>query len=464
MRIFAHLMTMKETISLTDDARSRPSYSYRDIWKIVFPLLLSSIVEQLVGMTDTAFLGRVGEVELGASALGGIFFIAVFMLILGFCSGAQILMGRRNGENKPEDIGSVFWHSLLFLTALSTVLLIGTQYFGPALLRLFISSDDVYHAAWLYLDWRMWGVYFSMVACLFRAFFVGTTQTEVLKYNAVVMVLSNVVLNYVLVFGHFGFPALGIAGAAIASSIASGISMLFFIVYTFFKVDYHRFALHRLPKFKFRLLAKMLNVSLWMMVQSFLSLITWFLFFIAIERLGQRELAVTNVLRTVMSFTFMALSAFASTASTLTSNFLGSGHLTCVRPMVWRVIRMAYFVLIPIWLLIVIFPVEVMSIFTDETPIIEAGVAPIRVLALSYIFQVPAFVLFQAISGTGNTRISFYIEVFSLVVYCCFIYYAIYLQHCSLSMAWVSEILYALFLFIPGLLYMRFGRWYRKEL
>ena len=210
-------------------------------------------------------------------------------------------MGRRNGENKPEDIGSVFWHSLLFLTALSTVLLIGTQYFGPALLRLFISSDDVYHAAWRYLDWRMWGVYFSMVACLFRAFFVGTTQTGVLKYNAVVMVLSNVVLNYVLVFGHFGFPALGIAGAAIASSIASGISMLFFIVYTFFKVDYHRFALHRLPKFKFRLLAKMLNVSLWMMVQSFLSLITWFLFFIAIERLGQRELAVTNVLRTVMS-------------------------------------------------------------------------------------------------------------------------------------------------------------------
>ena len=61
MRIFAQLMTMKETISRTDDARSRPSYSYRDIWKIVFPLLLSSIVEQLVGMTDTAFLGRVGR-------------------------------------------------------------------------------------------------------------------------------------------------------------------------------------------------------------------------------------------------------------------------------------------------------------------------------------------------------------------------------------------------------------------
>ena len=457
-------MKMNETISPTDGARTRPSYSYRDIWKIVFPLLLSSIVEQLIGMTDTAFLGRVGEVELGASALGGIFFIAVFMLILGFCSGAQILMGRRNGENKPEDIGSVFWHSLLFLTLLSTILLIATQWFAPALLRLFISSDAVYEAAWTYLDWRMWGVYFSMVACLFRAFFVGTTQTGVLKYNSAVMVLGNVVLNYALVFGHFGCPALGIAGAAIASSLSSGISMLFFIVYTFVKVDYRRFAFHRLPNFKLSLLGKMLNVSLWMMVQSFLSLITWFLFFIAIEHLGQRELAVTNVMRTIAGFTFMAVSAFASTASTLTSNFLGSGYPTCVRPMLRRVIRMAYFVLIPIWLLIVIFPVEVMSIFTDEAPIIEAGVAPIRVLAFSYIFEVPAFVFFQAISGTGNTRISFYIEVFSLVVYCCFVYYAVYLQHCSLSMAWVSETLYSFFILLPALFYMKYGRWYKKQI
>ena len=142
-------MKMKETILRTDGTSSRPLYSYRDIWKIAFPLVLSSVVEQLVGMTDTAFLGRVGEVELGASALGGIFFIAVFMLILGFCSGAQILMGRRNGENKPEDIGSVFWHSLIFLTLLSTLLLVGTQCFAPAVLRAIISCITPPGPTWI---------------------------------------------------------------------------------------------------------------------------------------------------------------------------------------------------------------------------------------------------------------------------------------------------------------------------
>ena len=224
-------------------------------------MLISVLVEQLIGITDTAFLGRVGEIELGASALGGIFFIVVFMLILGFCSGAQILMGRRNGEKNYQDIGVVFYHSLAFLTVTSTVVLVLIQCSGTFLLSHLISSPKVFEAAWTYLEWRMWGIYFSMVACLFRAFFIATTQTGTLKFNAVVMVLCNVVFDYLLIFGHGGFPQLGIAGAAIASALSSGCSMLFFIVYTWWKVDYRKFALHRLPQFKWRLLGKMLNIS-----------------------------------------------------------------------------------------------------------------------------------------------------------------------------------------------------------
>ena len=169
--------------SSTDATTLLSNYSYRDIWKIAFPVLISALVEQLVGMTDTAFLGRVGEIELGASALGGIFFIVVFMLILGFCSGAQILMGRRNGEQNYQDIGVVFYHSLAFLSVTSTVILIIIQTSGPYLLSRVISNPQVYEAAWTYLEWRMWGIYFSMVACLFRAFFVATTQTGTLKFN-----------------------------------------------------------------------------------------------------------------------------------------------------------------------------------------------------------------------------------------------------------------------------------------
>jgi len=75
-------------------------YTYKEIWIIAYPILISLIMEQLIGMTDTAFLGRVGEVELGASAIAGVYYLAIFMMAFGFSIGAQILIARRNSNTR----------------------------------------------------------------------------------------------------------------------------------------------------------------------------------------------------------------------------------------------------------------------------------------------------------------------------------------------------------------------------
>ena len=455
---------MSQDTHSSDHTNFLSHYSFRDIWKIAFPVLISALVEQLVGMTDTAFLGRVGEIELGASALGGIFFIVVFMLILGFCSGAQILMGRRNGEQNYQDIGVVFYHSLAFLTVTSTLVLLFIQTAGPYLLTRLISNPQVFEASWTYLEWRMWSIYFSMVACLFRAFFVATTQTGTLKFNSIVMVLSNVVFDYLLIFGHFGFPQLGIAGAAIASSLSSGFSMLFFIGYTWWKVDYHKYALHRLPKFKWSLLGKMLNISIWTMVQNFLSLATWFIFFIAVEHLGSRELAATNVMRAISNFMFVTLVAFASTASTLTSNLLGADHREAVVPMIKRATLMAVVGIVPLWVILWIFPESIIGIFTNEAPTIAACIEPLRVLSVSSTLLIPGYILFSCISGSGNTRSALVIELIALFFYIIYVGYAIFHLRCSLTIALCAELLYSLTLLLGSFLYMRRGTWLNKKI
>ena len=79
-------------------------YTYKQIWLIAYPILISLLMEQLIGMTDTAFLGRVGEVELGASAIAGVFYMVIFMVAFGFSIGAQILIARRNGEQQYKEI------------------------------------------------------------------------------------------------------------------------------------------------------------------------------------------------------------------------------------------------------------------------------------------------------------------------------------------------------------------------
>ena len=86
-------------------------YTYKQIWLIAYPILISLLMEQMIGMTDTAFLGRVGEVELGASAIAGVFYMVIFMVAFGFSIGAQILIARRNGERQYKEIGDLFYQA-----------------------------------------------------------------------------------------------------------------------------------------------------------------------------------------------------------------------------------------------------------------------------------------------------------------------------------------------------------------
>ncbi len=443
------------------------TYTYSQIWQVTYPILLSVLMEQIIGITDTAFLGRVGEVELGASALGNIFYSVIFMLGLGFATGAQILMGRRNGEGNYAEVGRIFNHTQIFLLFMAAVLFLGAVTLGPVILSAIISSPDVAEASNTYLHWRSYAYFFSFFNSVYRAFYVGTTNTRVLTYNSLVMVLANVVLNYILIFGHFGCPALGIAGAAIASTLANAFSTVFFVVYTRRYVDGNKYGLHskvRLSQFDFSLLRSLLNVGVWTMLQNVLSLGTWFVFFIAVEHLGERPLAATNLVRNISSVSFMIMMAFGSTASTLTSNLIGSGEADAVRPVVGRVVRMCFFVLVPFYALVCLFPETVLSLFTNESGLIAASVAPVFVLASSYVLNIPAQIYLFGVQGTGNTRRVLLIELIALCFYTVFVVVVIFVLRPSLPICWLGEHVYALFALIPAWLYFRGGSWRQKRI
>ena len=317
-------------------------YTYKEIWLIAYPILISLLMEQMIGMTDTAFLGRVGEIELGASAIAGIFYIVMFMVAFGFSIGAQILIARRNGEQQYKEIGNLFYQGVYFQLGMAAVMFALCYSFAPVILKRLVSSQHIYDAAMSYLNWRVFGFFFSFTAVMFRAFFLGTTQTKTLTLNSIVMVLSNVVFNYILIFGKFGVPQLGIAGAAIGSSLAELVSLIFFILYTRHRIDIRKYGLDKIPGIRWNILKRMLNVSFWTMVQNFLSLSTWFLLFLYVEHLGERSLAVTNIIRNVSGIMFMVMMAFASTCGSLVSNLIGAGHTDCVPGTIRQHIRIAY--------------------------------------------------------------------------------------------------------------------------
>lgn len=443
-------------------------YTYRHIWQVAFPILLSLLMEHMIGLTDTAFLGRLdghaGEVALGAASLGGVYYIAVFMLGFGFSVGAQILMARRNGEEHYREIGPIFQQSALFLLFLATVVFAFSKLFAPQILSKLISSTEIYHATLDYLNWRIYGFFFIFLAVIFRAYYVAITRTKILTINAVVMVLSNVVLNYGLIFGKFGLPALGIAGAAIASSVAELVSLVFFVIYTSKKIDWRKYDLFRFTRFNLRQLGHVLNLSSWTMVQQFVAVSTWFMFFVAVEHLGERPLAVTTIVRSVSSLLFIIASSFATTSSSLVSNMMGAEQTRNVMSTVWRIVRMCYMLIVPLMAFIILFPKLVLMIYTDKPNLIDASIPALVVMASAYLIQTAAFIWFNTVSGTGNTRSAFALEMVAIATYALYVYVVVIHLRADVAWCWTTEHLYGIVMFTLAYLYMRKADWQSKKI
>lgn len=439
--------------------RSIGTYSYRNIWRVAYPILISLVMEQMIGLTDTAFLGRVGEVELGASAIAIVYYMVLFMIGFGFSIGAQIIIGRRNGEGNFKETGKVFWNGLYFVLGLSGAIILLSELFTPWMMKFMVSSPAIYDAALSYVRWRLPGMVFAFCTAMFRAFYVGTTQTKTLTLNSVVMVASNVIFNYILIFGRCGLPALGITGAAIGSSLAELVSLIFFIVYTRTSCDRPKYGLDKPARFEKEELKSMMPVCVWTMIQHTVSVFTWFIFFLFIEHLGERPLAVSNIVRGVSGLIWVVLQAFSSTCSTLVSNLIGEGRQDKVMSLVKRILKLSYGIVGVIMLVICMYPEAIARIYTDIPDLITASIPAMLVMTSSYLVNVGGQVFFLAVSGTGSTKTAFRLELVALFVY--MVYCAVIIGWLKLDVAicWTAEHVYAGMLLICSWIYMKSGLW-----
>ena len=404
--------------------------------------MMSILIEQLINITDAIFLGHVGEIELGASALAGIWYLAIYMLGFGFSLGLQVVVARRNGEQHYTETGKTFFQGLFFLSGLAVFLCLFSKLFSPIILSRLITSKEVYHAVIDYLDERIWGLLFSFPFLALRSFLVGITRTKALNMAALTAVLVNIPGNWLFIF-HWN---MGITGAAIASSFAEACSLAVLTIHVLRKMDRRLYGLYW--NFNKGLLHHVCRVSVWSMFHSFIGVASWLAFFVAIEHLGEMELAATNIIRSVSTLFFVIVNSFAATTGSLVSNLLGAGQKEQVVPLCNRVVRLGYAIGFPLVILVVAFYRPIISIYTESPVLMQIAHLPFVVMLLNYVFSLPGYIYMNAVTGTGATRMTFIFQLITIVAY------QIYLWNISrfstsLSVYWTAEYLYVI---LPGLL------------
>lgn len=433
--------------------------SYKQIWKIALPIALALLVPQLNLLINSVFLGHYSEQSLAIAALTGVYYLVFAGIGYGLNNGLQTLISRRAGENRPEEIGKLFTQGVYIGMLIAVVGILITLFVTPTILKAFLSEEQASQSI-DFLNIRILGLPFLYVYQLRNALLVGINLSKYLIIGTLAETLANVFFDYTLIFGKWGFPEMGFNGAAVASIIAEFTGMVVIFIVISKKGIAKKFSLFtkfKLDKPNARLIVK---VSGPLAFQHAASILAWFFFYMLVARnASQTGLAVSTTMRNVFGFFGTFFWALAATTNSMVSNVIGQGKKDQVIDLIGKLTRLSIGIAIFVCLVLNLFPGTYLAFFRNDSLFIETGIPVLRVIAFAMIILSAGTVWLNAVTGTGNSRITFLIELFAIFFYCIYVYIILEVKKLPIIWGWMSEILYWIILFLGSYIYIRSKRW-----
>ena len=439
--------------------RFRPSY--RSIWGISFPVLIAGISETIVDITDTIFLAHYGTTELAAIGMADAIYGISLFLTLGMVDGIQIIIGRRSGEERFLEIGKIFNQGVYLLTLFAFLMILTVYFMVPGFTGSIFSSESVHNAVNNYLQIAIFALFFQSINLAYSAFYIGISKTRVLIGAALTLAITNITLDYLLIFGHLGLPELGIKGAAIATLMAEIATFVFLSLHALNQRYNRIYGLFQFGKWNAVLSRRLLAISMPVSLEALVDMAKWFLLIVIIEQLGEETLASANIIFSCYALFLVPIESFSETICSMVSNLIGQRHNRQIKKLIRKTVKLSYSVVIPLLVLTMLFPEYVLSVFTPDEKLIQASLYGLLVVCLATVVAVPADTYYSAVAGTGDTRIIFLIQ---LIVTFCSLTYAWYAAfHLGLSLEFIlfAEIIGWTVCLLLSWLWLRGGYWQR---
>lgn len=436
----------------------------RTIWSVSFPVIIAGISEKIVEITDTIFLSRYGIVELGAIGLADSMYELVVFLAVGVAGGIQIMVARRAGEGRDREIGRVFNHGIYLLFVLSVVIIAGLRLASPYVTDFVTSSERVGKAVNDFLQIYAFAVLFHAMNLAFGALYVGIARTRILMGATAVLAVTNIVLDYTLIFGNLGMPRMGIRGAALGSLCAEFAAFVFLAGYALTRLPFRRYGLFKLEKWRRSLTRSVFSISAPLATGAVIETARWFTFFVIVERMGEVPLAMANIVYACFALFVIPIDGLSEVSCTMVSNLIGQGKARRIGPLLRKTISLGALVVLPLLAIAALLPEFVLSVFSSDPTLIQTGVASLRVVLVATGIIVVAEMFASAVEGTGDTTATLMIEIIFAVSSLTYAYVTAILLGLSLEWVWMGEIVGWLLVLALSYFWLKKGYWKRLEI
>ena len=388
--------------------------SYRRIVQVTAPVLVTQLSYTAMGAIDTMMVGHLGVLELGAVGLGNLLTWWFLSFFFGLLTGVSAFVAQAVGAGRGSRVGVVFWQGV-YLAAASAMVIGLCWPIAPTVFGWTGASAELQRLATDYSQLRLLGGIGLCLLLVSDNFYRGLGRTNVPMLCAISQLLLNCGLNYLLIYGKAGLPALGVSGAALGTSIAQlvvgGILFATIVGSRHFRRDFSLAAGWRPDR---AVLRSMALVSLPIATQTFLEMGGISVFSAVVARLGEAQMAATNAVIQAWSLAFMSAFALAVGATTLVGQSLGAGDVPKARQATSRIMWLGLWLTAAVGVLYLSAPEWLIRLFVregDAGALLPYARPLFTVVVICLFFDLRFNVLAGALRGAGDTAYSMLVNI-----------------------------------------------------
>lgn len=380
----------------------------REVLVLALPIIGAMMSQNLLNLVDTAMVGRLGAAELAGVGLASFLNFMAVAFITGLSSAVQAMAARRVGEGRLNESAIPLNAGILVSAALGIPLAAILIWWAPEILALLNDDPAVVAAGTTYLQLRLLSIFAIGMNFSFRGYWSAIKLARLYLYTLLWMHSFNIALNYCLIFGKFGFPALGVAGAGIGTSVSILLGTLTYFILGWRYARPSGFLARRPSREQFR---NLLRLGLPSSIQQLFFAAGFTVLFWIVGQVGTAELGVANVLINISLVVILPGVGFGLAAATLAGQALGRNDAGDAHRWAWDVCRVACVLLGLIGLPMILVPRLILAIFLPDPVLAELGVRPLQFIGAGILVDGVGLVLMHALFGVGASRLVMLVSI-----------------------------------------------------
>jgi MATE family multidrug resistance protein len=435
----------------------------KQVLSIALPITLAILIPQINMLINSIFLGHYDIKALGDAGITGVFYLIFAVAGHGLNNAIQTVFSRNAGSGNIQTFKTIFSQGIRISLQFALAGILFTWFVAPFILQV-VADEAAYPKEISFLRIRVLGLPFLYLFLTGNAFLVASLNSRYLMIGFVCEASINILLDFLLIKGRYGFPQMGFNGAAVASVIAEGVgavAVFIVLVKTGLKTKYN---LLQGISYNKGLSKQIIKIAGPLVLQYVISVTTWLIFFFLIEsRHDAISKAVSNVMRNVFGLAGIFIWAFASTSNVVVSNLMGQGKEEKVIPAISKIMLWSICFCGAMVLLLNIFPALFFSAFGQSEEFVSAGIPVTRVVSAGMLFMSVANIWLNGVTGTGKTKMNLFIEIVAISVYLMYTWVFMKVKYVSLAMAWSNELVYWVTIFIMAFSFLKTGKWKTKS-